>query len=135
MTSFIFTRYPENFGIASNKLEAIPTDVAFLKKGKREQRQLSLYPVSDGIMMIAPDQVDSFLSILSTSDEVTVYFKWKIIKAIQDEEHGATFTFKLNKTPIAIGRFKNQVLDKSSAKIQQPIKPKKKVSEIVANYI
>lgn len=135
MTSFVFTRYPDNYGTFQSGIKTIPTQVDFVKNGLRDSRQINLYPLKNGGLMVSPDQVDMFLSKLATSEQTTINLKWRIIKATHDEDHSSTFTFKLNKTSVAIGRFKNMVLDRSPAKVQQPSKPKKKVSEIVADYI
>lgn len=137
ITSFNFMRYPDNYAVFSKNMEPSKLKVGFRKEGVDGHRYIDFYSIKDGILMVSPNQVNDFLSILSSSDKVSFHLSWRVMRATYDETYNSIFTFKLKKTTLAISRFKNLVITKSQQKLQKPQRPKepKKISDIISNYI
>lgn len=134
LTAFTFMRYPDNYGVFPQDFKPHKFKVGFKNKDSDSYRHFDFYAFSKRSFLVSPDQVDDFLSILSSSDKISFNISWNVIRATYDETYDSIFTFELKNTPLAISRFKNLVITKSPQKLQEPQKPKK-ISDIISNYI
>ena len=130
ITMLNFVTYPQNYGTFAT-LEPIETVVMFTKNKTNDRRLFTFYSFRKGLML-SPVHVDEFLDLISPSDTVTFGLRWKKIQATRDTHHSAAFHFNLQKTEIAIKRFKSLVLTKTK---KEAPKIKRKAADIVRDYL
>ncbi len=130
ITMLNFVTYPQNYGTFPT-LEPIEVVVMFTKNKTNDRRLFTFYSFRKGLML-SPEHVDEFIDSISSSDKVAFGLRWKKIQATRDTHHSAAFQFNLQKTEIAIKRFKSLVLTKTK---KGKTKIKRKAADIVRDYL
>lgn len=135
ITSFSFYNYPENYGTFP-KHEPINMTLIFDSDTTQVKKEFTFFQFNTKSLMVSPDQVDTFLSLLTLHEGVTLELKWRRIQATYESDHVATFPFKFNRTGLALHRFKKMVITKNNTELEKSnLKPKRQAVEVMNDYI
>ena len=135
ITSFMFIRRPNEYGGFPKSFGPIPLKIEFSREGVDSLVHINFFALEQNWLMVYPDQVDQFLSILTSSDKLSFHLEWRNEQATYDKDYHSIFTFNLSKTTIALDRFKSKVISKSPNNRPHKSKTVRELAQEYDNHI